>query len=255
MTDRFTSPIDRAIILSAGQGSRLLPLTAEMPKCMIDCSGRTLIEWQVRMLAAEGVKEIHVVTGFMTEVVESELARLSAPDLAIIPHFNPFYKVADNLGSCWIVREAMDGDFLILNGDTLVSRPLVARVQQGGNFPVCVTVDVKEHYDSDDMKVERAGNGASDRLVHIGKTLSADQTNAESIGFLAFRGEGGALFREQVEAVMRTPAGVENWYLKVIDQLAETGKIGTVSIEGMEWGEVDFLNDVEVAERLTAGWE
>jgi len=67
-------------------------------------------------------------------------------------------------------------------------------------------------------------------------------------------GEGGALFREAIEAAMRTPAGVENWYLKVIDQLAPTGKVGTLSIEGMEWGEVDFLNDVDVAEKLTAGW-
>jgi len=251
MTDSFTTPISRAIILSAGQGSRLLPLTAEMPKCMIDCSGRTLIEWQIRMLAACGVTDIHVVTGFMTEVVEAELRRLERPDLSITVHFNPFYKVADNLGSCWIVRAAMEGDFLILNGDTLVSRPLVERVQQGGAYPICVTVDVKDGYDSDDMKVERDG----ERLVHIGKTLSAEQTSAESIGFLAFRGEGGRLFRDAVEAVMRTSAGVENWYLKVIDQIAATGKVGTVSIEGMEWGEVDFLNDVEAAERLTAGWE
>jgi L-glutamine-phosphate cytidylyltransferase len=250
MTHRYSAPIERVIILSAGQGSRLLPLTAEMPKCMIDCSGRSLIEWQIRALAENGVKDIHVVTGFMTEVVERELDRLTGAGLSITAHFNPFYKVADNLGSCWIARAAMQGDFLILNGDTLVSPPLVERVQQGGGFPICVTVDVKAQYDSDDMKVERDG----ERLVHIGKTLGAAQTNAESIGFLAFRGEGGALFREAVEAMMRTPAGVENWYLKVIDGLAATGKVGTVSIEGMEWGEVDFLNDVEVAQRLTAGW-
>ncbi len=255
MTYRYSAPIERAIILSAGQGSRLLPLTADMPKCMIDCSGRTLIEWQIRALASQGVREIHVVTGFMTDVVERELERLASPDLMLVTHFNPFFKVADNLGSCWIVREAMEGDFLILNGDTLVSQPLVGRVQQGGDFPICVTVDVKHQYDSDDMKVERADVGKSDRLVHIGKTLSAAQSNAESIGFLAFRGEGAALFRSAVEAMMRTSAGVENWYLKVIDQIAGTGKVGTVSIEGMEWGEVDFLNDVEVAERLTAGWE
>lgn len=255
MSEAYHAPVTRAIILSAGQGSRLLPLTAEMPKCMIDCSGRTLIEWQVRMLAACGVTDIHVVTGFMTEKVEAELARLARPGIAITAHFNPFYKVADNLGSCWIVREVMEGDFLILNGDTLVSREIVERVQQGGDYPICVTVDVKPAYDSDDMKVERDAGGQGSRLVHIGKTLSAAQSHAESIGFLAFRGEGGALFRDTVEAVMRTPAGVENWYLKVIDSLAATGKVGTVSIEGLEWGEVDFLNDVEVAERLTARWE
>lgn len=251
MSQDFHTPVTRAIILSAGQGSRLLPLTADLPKCLIELSGRTLLEWQVRMLAACGVNEVHVVTGFKAERVEEELARLAAPGLSITAHFNPFYKVADNLGSCWIVREAMQGDYLILNGDTLVSRPLVERVQRGGDYPICVTVDVKPAYDSDDMKVERAG----DLLVHIGKTLTAAQSNAESIGFLAFRGEGGALFRNAVEAAMRTPAGVENWYLKVIDQLAAGGQVGTVSIEGMEWGEVDFLNDVDVAEKLTAGWE
>lgn len=250
MTDALTQPRSRAIILSAGQGSRLLPLTADLPKCLIGLSGKTLLAWQIDALFANGVSEIHVVTGFHTEDVEAELQRLERPGLTLRAHFNPFYKVADNLGSCWIAREAMNGDYLILNGDTLVSQPLVARVQQGGGFPICVTVDVKPNYDSDDMKVERDG----DRLVHIGKTLTAAQSNAESIGFLAFRGEGGALFRAAVEAAMRTPAGVENWYLKVIDQLAPTGKVGTLSIQGMEWGEVDFLNDVDVAEKLTAGW-
>lgn len=250
MTSTASTPISRAIILSAGQGSRLLPLTADLPKCLIGLSGKTLLAWQVDALHANGVNEIHVVTGFHTEAVEAELERLARPGLILKEHFNPFFKVADNLGSCWIAREAMTGNYLILNGDTLVSRALVERVQQGADWPICVTVDVKPDYDSDDMKVERDG----DRLVHIGKTLTAAQSNAESIGFLAFRGEGGALFREAVEAAMRTPAGVENWYLKVIDQLASTGKVGTLSIEGMEWGEVDFLNDVDVAEKLTAGW-
>tara|TARA_B110001454_G_scaffold215537_1_gene237163 strand:- start:2458 stop:3213 length:756 start_codon:yes stop_codon:yes gene_type:complete len=250
MTKLASSPISRAIILSAGQGSRLLPLTADMPKCLIGLSGKSLLAWQVDALFANGVSEIHVVTGFHTEAVEQELEKLARPGLNLKGHFNPFFKVADNLGSCWIAREAMTGNYLILNGDTLVSQALVERVQQGAHWPVCVTVDVKPNYDSDDMKVERDG----DRLVRIGKTLTAAQSNAESIGFLAFRGEGGALFREAVEAAMRTPAGVENWYLKVIDQLAPTGKVGTLSIEGMEWGEVDFLNDVDVAEKLTAGW-
>ena len=53
---------------------------------------------------------------------------------------------------------------------------------------------------------------------------------------------------------MRTPQGVEHWYLKVIDSLAPTGKVGTLSIEDMGWGEVDFLNDIEVATKLTDGW-
>lgn len=243
--------IERAIILSAGQGSRLLPLTAERPKCLVDFSGRSLLAWQIAVLADCGVTRIDVVTGFMTELVEAELARLARPGLTLTPLFNPFYKVADNLGSCWIAREAMTGDFAILNGDTLVSREIAERVLGECDWPIAVTVDIKEHYDSDDMKVSRQG----DRLLAIGKTLTAEQANAESIGFLAFRGEGGALFRDCVEAFMRTPAGVENWYLKAIDQLAPGGKVGTVSIEGLGWAEVDYLNDIEIASALTEKWK
>ena len=71
---------------------------------------------------------------------------------------------------------------------------------------------------------------------------------------LALDGEGAALFREAVRAAMRTPEGVQHWYLKVIDSLAPTGKVGTVSIEGLGWGEVDFLTDIEAATKLTNGW-
>ena len=242
--------ISKVIILSAGQGSRLLPLTAERPKCLIDFSGKTLLAWQIETLARCGVTDFHIVTGFMTDMVEEELERLKQPAIVITAHFNPFYKVADNLGSCWIVRDEMEGDFLILNGDTLISAEIVNAVQQDAGWPICVTVDIKDRYDSDDMKVSRIG----DRLTAIGKTLTADQSEAESIGFLAFRGEGGEMFREQVRAFMRTPAGVENWYLKIIDALAPGGKVGTVSIQGHDWAEVDFLNDVETASRLTDSW-
>jgi L-glutamine-phosphate cytidylyltransferase len=242
--------ITKAIILSAGQGSRLLPLTAERPKCLIDFSGKSLIAWQVEMLFANGITQIDVVTGFMTEMVENELERLARPGLTLNICFNPFYKVADNLASCWMARASMDQDFVILNGDTLVSSDIVAKVVQPNPWPIAVTVDIKPGYDSDDMKVTRSG----DRLTAIGKTLTAAQSNAESIGFLAFRGEGVALFRDTVETYMRTPAGVENWYLKIIDAIAATGKVGTLSIEGLDWSEVDFLNDIDMATRLTDRW-
>ena len=243
--------IEHAILLSAGQGSRMLPLTAERPKCLIDFSGKSLIQWQVEMLARGGVKRIDVVTGFKTDMVDAHLAAIDDPRVTITTQFNPFYQVADNLGSCWIARAAMEGDFLILNGDTLVSEDIVARVQAGNGWPIGVTVDVKDAYDSDDMKVNREADG---RLNKIGKTLTAAESNAESIGFLAFRGEGAALFREAVRAAMRTPEGVQHWYLKVIDSLAATGRVGTLSIEGLGWGEVDFLNDIEAATQLTDTW-
>ncbi len=240
----------KAIILSAGQGSRLLPLTADQPKCLIDFSGRSLIAWQISALAANGIEEIVVVTGFRDDKLEAALAALTVPGVTITTRFNPFYKVADNLGSCWIAREAMDQDFIILNGDTLVSPEIVGRLIAGATAPITVTIDVKDSYDLDDMKVQRDG----DRLLQIGKRLEPAETNAESIGMLAFKGDGPAIFRRQVEAMMRTPEGVLNWYLKAIHALAPSGVVGTVSIEGLRWAEVDFPEDLPIARALTESW-
>ncbi len=240
--------IKNAIILSAGQGSRLLPLTEKQPKCLVHFSGKSLLRWQVEALTANGIENIAVVTGFKTEMVEAEIA--SMHDVNIRAIFNPFFHVADNLGSCWMARDAMVGDFIILNGDTLVSPEIVHTLIENAKAPITVTVDVKNAYDADDMKVERSG----DRLISIGKTLSAEQANAESIGMLAFRGEGGARFRTQIEKMMRTSAGVANWYLKAIDQIAPEGVVGTASIQGLEWAEVDFPQDLAIAEAVTRGW-
>jgi choline kinase len=237
-----------AIILSAGQGSRLLPVTESRPKCLIPFAGKSLIRWQVEALAANGITDIAVVTGFKTEMVEAELAQMQGVTARAL--FNPFYHVADNLGSCWMAREEMAGEFIILNGDTLVAPEIVGRLVGNASAPITVTVDVKDSYDADDMKVQREG----DRLLAIGKTLSKEQANAESIGMLAFSAEGGARFRSHVEMMMRTSAGVSNWYLKAIDMLAPEGIVGTVSIEGLPWAEVDFPQDLEIAEALAASW-
>ena len=240
----------RAIILSAGQGSRLLPLTADRPKCLIEFSGRTLLDWQLDILGANGVTEVVVVVGFRDDQVEAALARRSGgPRVTTL--FNPFYKVADNLGSMWIARDWLEGDLVTLNGDTLVSHDLVAAVLGAGRPGIAVTVDEKGDYDADDMKVVRDADG---RLRRIGKRLGDAPVNAESIGFIAYRGDGAARFRGEIERMLRTPEGTGNWYLKAIDALAQKERIETVSIHGQEWGEVDFPQDLERAETLTRGW-
>jgi choline kinase len=240
-------PIRKAVILSAGKGSRLLPLTAERPKCLIELSGRSLLEWQLDALAASDVREVVVVTGFGDELVEAVVR--GRPGVRTL--FNPFYHVADNLGSVWLARAEFDRDTLLLNGDTLVSPALLATVLGAESGPIAVTVDEKDSYDADDMKVLREG----DRLRRIGKALEPGGYNAESIGLLAFRGEGPRLFAEQVERMMRQPDGTRRWYLRAIDALAQAGAdVRTVSIRGEEWQEVDFPEDVEKAKSLTARW-
>jgi len=239
-------PITKAVILSAGKGSRLLPLTESRPKCLIELSGKTLLEWQLDSLMANGIEEIVVVSGFGEDQVEAVAARHSG----VRTLFNPFYHVADNLGSVWMARGEFDRDLLLLNGDTLVSKKLVQRVIEDSSGPVVVTIDEKQDYDDDDMKVLRRG----DLLLRIGKALEPGNYNAESIGFLAFRGDGAERFIAEVEQMMRTSEGTRRWYLRAIDALARESEIHAFSISGEERQEVDFPADVEKAKTLTARW-
>ena len=240
----------KAIILSAGQGSRLGHLVDDRPKCLIDFNGRSLLDRQLDTLEANGVHEAVVVTGFHDELVNQAVARRSGgPKVRTI--FNPFYKVADNTGSLYMAREELSGDCLVWNGDTLVSSALMGRVVGNERSGICVTIDRKPSYDEDDMKVIAAGDG---RLRAIGKRIS-EGVNAESIGLLAFRAGGAERFREAIERAMRTSEGTTIWYLRVIHHIAQSSDVWTLDINGEEWGEVDFPPDVEAARELTARWD
>ncbi len=229
----------KAIILSAGRGSRLLPLTESKPKCLLEFSGRTVLRHQLDMLDKAGVDEAVIITGFMPQLVEAEVAAWDG-GMKVSTLFNPFFQVADNLASCWMARHEMNGDFILLNGDTLFEFALVDHVMKASPGPISVTVDHKDAYDEDDMKVTLDG----DRLRAIGKTLKADVTNGESIGMLKFSAEGAGLFREKLEQMMRTQDGVSAWFLKAIDALAKTDTgVQTCSIDGFFWCELDTQED------------
>jgi len=240
----------KAIILSAGQGSRLGHLVDDRPKCLIDFNGRTLLDRQLDALETNGVHEAVVVTGFHDELVQEAIARRGAgPSVRTI--YNPFYKVADNTGSLYMAREEIAGDCLVWNGDTLVSDALMKRVVANQRSGICVTIDRKDSYDDDDMKVIAGDQG---QLHAIGKRID-EGVNAESIGLLAFRAGGAERFRAAIERAMRTTEGTTIWYLRVIHHLAQDGEVWTLDIKGEEWGEVDFPPDVEAARQLTARWD
>jgi choline kinase len=240
----------KAIILSAGQGKRLSPLTDTRPKCLVELSGRTVLHWQLRHLRQAGITEVVVVTGFAADTVETEIAGLDLPGMTVRTLFNPFFGLTDNLATCWLARGEMVGDFLLLNGDTLFEPAIAERLIAAPSAPITVTIDRKAAgYDADDMKVLTDG----DALRAIGKTIEA--YDAESIGFLRFNPEGAALFTKIVEAALRTPEGLKRWYLSVINQIAQDHDVVRVrSIEGLDWAEMDFPEDLPRNRELAAAW-
>jgi len=235
----------RAIVLSAGQGKRLLPLTAAIPKCLLPVDGeRSVLELQLEALADCGVSRVSVVSGFGLERVERFLARSPVAGLAVDVIYNPFFSVSDNLATCWVARESMGEDFVLLNGDTLFEPAVLRRLLGSRPRPITVTIDHKEDYDDDDMKVSLDDDG---RLLAIGKALKPERVHGESIGMLCFRGTGPARFRAAVEHAMRTPEALRAWYLSVVNGLAQDGVVETASVRGLWWREIDSREDLEEA--------
>ena len=237
----------KAVILSAGQGKRLLPLTADRPKCILPVQGRSMIEWQIDELVKCGIDRVTVVLGYRAEKVDRILRqRYGAHHVRTI--YNAAYAVSDNLVSCWSAHDEMGEDFVLINGDTLFEAAVLHRLLETRERPVTVVVSHKSEYDADDMKVKL--NGC--RLLKIGKDLRPDQVDGESIGMILFRDQGPVLFRNALEMALRNPSAQSKWYLSVIDEMAQTMPVWTCSVEGLQWCEVDYPADLKMAEKVVS---
>ncbi len=235
----------RAVILCAGQGRRLFPETAEIPKGLLPVSGeRSILVLQLEALAACGVREACVVVGHGAAHVEAFLARRPVPAIRTTTRMNPFHDVSDNLVSCWLARDALHGSCLLLNGDSLFEAEVLRRLLAAPPAPICVATQRKDAYDDDDMKVELDARG---RLRAIGKILPAGRVAAESIGILRLRDNGPARFRRALEDAVRGRSSRRAYYLEVIDRLARQGGVESVDVTGLWWREVDSPSDLALA--------
>ncbi len=240
----------RAIIVSAGQGKRLLPHTENTPKCLLPVRGDlSILEVQLRALAACGITKASVMVGFRAEQVEATLAARPVAGIDVRTCYNPFFEMSDNLATVWLARPEMDEDFIILNGDTLFEVSLLEQVLRGPEVPITVTVNEAEQYDEDDMKVRTEADG---RLTEIGKHLDVNDVDCESIGLLVFRGEGVKNMKDALDQAIRTSEGLTNWYLKVIGNIATQHRVDTACITGHWWGEVDCPEDLDFVRKSLA---
>jgi choline kinase len=240
----------KVIILSAGQGRRLLPLTENLPKCALPVLGRSVLAWQLQEIAKCPVDEVVVVTGFGADRVDEILARDHG--VAARALYNPFYAHSDNLGTCWVARDEMEGPFVVLNGDTLFEASVMRRLLGSvSDMPITLATDVKAEYDPDDMKILSQGR----RLLRVGKQLEPDQVNGESIGMMVFRDEGVRRFRDKVDHLMRFGEGLNRWYLSAIDALAQEWHVGICPVQGLDWCEIDNRSDLSRAEEILGLWE
>lgn len=110
----------RAIIMAAGKGERMHPLTEKVPKPLIRVNGRRMIDTVIEGLRANGIFEIYIVVGHLKEQFEE--LKILYPGVELIE--NPYYETCNNISSLYAVRDHLE-DCMILDGDQIIYDPSI----------------------------------------------------------------------------------------------------------------------------------
>lgn len=114
--------IKRAIIMAAGIGKRMQPITLATPKPLVSVNGTTMIESVIRGLLANDIKEIYIVVGHLKNQFEAIKKKYSGIELIE----NPYYNICNNISSLYVAREHLE-DVIILDGDQIIYNPAILK--------------------------------------------------------------------------------------------------------------------------------
>ncbi|WP_394780773.1 sugar phosphate nucleotidyltransferase [Undibacterium sp.] len=239
------------IILAAGRGERLMPLTQNTPKPLIDMgNGNTLLEQQMLSIQQSGaIKEATLVVGYLAEQIEAKMRAYRARGFHVHTLYNPFWQQSNNLMSLWLARQVLEqGDVMITNGDNIFTPDVFAGLAEQGEG-IWLSACEKTEFDSDDMKVT-----LKDGLVaRVAKTIPAEEASVESPGLVMVKGaRARELFIEQLEGAARDDGSMNRFWLEVFNRMWTKGvpvKPWIFESAG-RWQEIDFHIDVQHVRQL-----
>ncbi|GIM44848.1 nucleotide sugar-1-phosphate transferase [Collibacillus ludicampi] len=235
----------RLVILAAGIGSRLRPLTDHQPKCLIKVGDQSILERL--LIQAEQLKgrfeEAVVITGYLHEQVEKFVEQWNrAHDLLVRIVHNESYDRTNNGYSLWCAREFLIDGFLLVDGDLLLDPQVLDRVSRSETS--VLAVDMKSRIDEEAMKFVLDKNG---HIVRLSKEIPLQEGDGESLGL-------NHIVREDAQAIVEhltklVDAGIVNDYYERAFQeyLKEGWKLGVIDIGDLPWVEVDDQNDLKRA--------
>lgn len=227
----------RAVILSAGRGSRLLPLTELMPKCLVPVGGRSILDHQLHALAEAGVERAIVVAGYRFDQVGAHLAT-HAPPLPVDLRFNPFWAVSSSIGSVWAARDALDAPFCLLNGDTTLTGPILARALARHGEGVGLVVEPLGVPATDDMLVTVEG----DTILAVSKALDPAEATHRSLGVIVGGQHSG--YVPVLDRIIAGADGIQAYHHDVVAALASQGVVSAIVEESGSWAEIDRPEDI-----------
>jgi len=229
----------RVIILAAGKGERLYPMTKNTPKSLLELGGgTTVLESQLENIEKVGIKDVTIVTGYKTEQIEAKVKDISSLDITIC--YNPFFATSNNLISAWMAIRETSENFVLVNGDD-VFKPHVLEGLLQSNHDITMVIDRKENYDPDDMKVVTDG----ELVLKVSKEIPLEEANGESIGMMQFKRKGRLIISETLERMVRQEEGKKIFYLAALQRIMDKGyPVHTYECSPDDWAEIDFHSDL-----------
>lgn len=238
-----------AIILAAGSGTRLRPLTLDTPKCLLDVGGQTILGRQLERIAAAGIPRAVVVTGYLAEKVEAALQHTPTPiPVTLAP--NPDYATTGNCMSVLAARDAIrSGGIVLCDGDVVLTGDALTRLAESA-AGCALLLDTSARLAQEEMKALLDGHGNVRRLS---KQLVPLECAGESIGIQKVAGPALPIFWSTLEA-MRESGDTQGYYEDAFQRMIHAGvTFRTVPIGHHEWTEIDDLADLEDARSRFAG--
>ena len=228
------------VVLGAGRGTRLRPLTSDVPKPLVEIDDDVTILDATLSNAASYVDEAVIITGYQSEAFD-RWRRNRDGDPAVTMEYNPQYDTAGPIVSLAKALPHLErGDFMITNGDTLYDGPVFSVLDDDGWRGFALVVSRIPDPDPDNMKVRLEGGGVQE----VEKVFDGHTSDVVSAGALIVRGEDarGAF----VDALTRFVEEESNAYWhELVTYLAGLGhQIDPHFVESEAWHEVDTPTDL-----------
>jgi choline kinase len=234
----------QAIILAAGSGTRLRPLTLTTPKCLVDVGGQTILARQLERIAAAGIRRVVVVTGYLNEAVSGHFQAHPPAGLEVRLAPNPDYATTGNCMSVLAAQSQVDAASIVLcDGDVVLTGDALSRLVAEPNT-AALLLDTETRLAQEEMKAELDARGAVRKLS---KQLDPATSAGESIGIQKVGGTALGIFWATL-ASMREAGDTQGYYEDAFQRMINAGvTFRTVPIGHHEWTEIDDLADLEDA--------
>lgn len=228
---------DLAVLLCAGGGTRLRPLTDDRPKALVDVGGETILHRATRLLCAAGVREIVVATGYRSEAVRAALFGSSAK--VTFCHNADFERTQNSISLLHCAAAVGGRAFFKLDGDVLFHPDLLARLDHR-EVPLSVAVESRDDLGDEEMKVIVRGSS----IAAFGKKLDPKQCYGESIGIERLGADTGERLFEAIGSAAQK-GRTDLYYEDIYSELIAEGLAATlVDVSDLPWIEVDTPDDL-----------